>query len=58
MIGDRKGKFLTNQFNEYRFKGRNMFSYFDTEANTLCVQTKVIAAGKWDEAAKVLKDVI
>jgi len=48
-IGDRKGKIFTNQFNEYRFKGRNMFSYFDTEANTLCVQTKVIAAGKWDE---------
>ena len=48
MIGDRKGKILTNQFNEYRFKGRNMFSYFDTEANTLCVQTKVIAAGLWD----------
>ena len=42
-------KFFVNQFNEYRFKGKNMFHYFNTEANTLSVLTQVIATGKWHE---------
>ena len=39
---------FSNQFNEYRFKGKNMFHYFNTEANTLSVMSQVIAAGEWD----------
>lgn len=42
-------KFFVNQFNEYRFKGKNMFHYFNTEANTLSVLSQVIASGKWEE---------
>lgn len=47
-VGNRPAKFFTNQFNEYRFKGKNMFHYFNTEANTLSVLSQVIAAGEWD----------
>ena len=42
-------KYFVNQFNEYRFKGKNMFHYFNTEANTLSVLSQVIASGKWEE---------
>lgn len=47
-LGNRPAKYFSNQFNEYRFKGKNMFSYFNTEANTLSVMSQVIAAGEWD----------
>ena len=48
-LGERPAKFFTNQFNEYRFKGKNMNHYFNTEANVLAVQTQVMASGKWEE---------
>ena len=44
-----KAYYFKNQFNEYRFKGKNMFHYFNTDANWLSIQTQVIAAGKFDE---------
>ena len=44
-VGHRPAKVFKNQFDEYRFKGKNMFHYFNTEANVLCVQTQVIAGG-------------
>lgn len=47
-LGHRPAKYFTNQFNEYRFKGKNMFHYFNTEANVLSVMSQVIAAGEWD----------
>lgn len=49
-LGDPRSnpKFFTNQFNEYRFKGKNMNHYFNTEANILSVQTQVMAAGEHD----------
>jgi hypothetical protein len=47
-VGERPAKYFSNQFNEYRFKGKNMFHYFNTEANTLSVLSQVIAAGEWD----------
>ena len=48
-LGERPAKFFANQFNEYRFKGKNMNHYFNTEANILAVQTQVMASGKWEE---------
>lgn len=45
----RNPKYFTNQFNEYRFKGKNMMHYFDTEANVLSVMSQVIASGTWEE---------
>lgn len=47
-LGHRPAKYFKNQFNEYRFKGKNMYSFFNTEANTLSVMSQVIAAGEWD----------
>jgi hypothetical protein len=47
-LGHRPAKYFNNQFNEYRFKGRNMHHYFNTEANVLSVMSHVIAAGEWD----------
>tara|TARA_B110000259_G_C14025997_1_gene404730 strand:+ start:313 stop:1143 length:831 start_codon:yes stop_codon:yes gene_type:complete len=46
---NRNPKYFVNQFNEYRFKGKNMLEYFNKESNTLCVLTQVIDAGGWDE---------
>jgi hypothetical protein len=52
-IGDpvptRNPKYFENQFNEYRFKGKNMFEYFNVEQNVLSVQSQVIATQHWDE---------
>lgn len=45
----RKPRYFVNQFNEYRFKGKNMMHYFDTESNTLSVMSQVIASGTWEE---------
>ena len=42
-------KFFTNQFNEYRFKGNNMFHYFNNENNTLSVFSQVVTSGEWDQ---------
>ena len=47
-LGERPAKYFSNQFNEYRFKGKNMYHYFNTEANVLSVMSQVIAAGEWD----------
>lgn len=46
--GEGEAKYFINQFNEYRFKGKNMFHYFNTEQNTLSVLSQVIASGKWN----------
>jgi hypothetical protein len=47
-LGERPCRYFENQFNEYRFRGRNMFSFFNTESNSLSVMSQVIAAGEWD----------
>lgn len=41
-------KYFSNQFNEYRFKGNNMFHYFNNENNTLSVFSQVVTSGEWE----------
>ena len=42
-------KYFVNQFNEYRFKGNNMFHYFNHENNVLSVFSQVVTSGEWEE---------
>ena len=47
-VGNRPAAYFPNQFNEYRFKGDNMFKYFNVEHNVLAVMSQVIASGEWE----------
>lgn len=47
--GISKPKYFENQFNEYRFKGNNMYSYFVNENNPLAVFSQVATNIKPEE---------
>lgn len=46
MTADRKLYYFEKQFNEPMFKGKNMFSYWENEANTMALITWGISSGE------------